>query len=1249
MRRHTRQSHPASILLMALAWGLILAGSAAASDPPHWWPNFQNGCEDCHVLHNAPGMTLTAVQGNANLCMSCHNTSGFPTWDNTQQAVPGASGSSHNWSNTPVNPTYGASLPSDQRLLDRVTDSSGNTTTLNCSTCHNQHKQTNQPADPRAPAYQGVDSGEGRHFQRMPNDANQMCLNCHAARNLSSVGHGAYTGNDLSHPVTVTIPQADNAFFATPLEPDGVTVQTSLEWGSASGGSTTTLDDSSKAWPQGGLINRWVRFTSGANVGLIRQISGNTATQISFAALPTTVTTGDTYEIDADGNFSNYLMLSPSGQVLCTSCHAPHYADSSSATYDDRPRTGDGMLLRRDNDASLCQGCHDLPIHNSTELGTKYGTWGTNWDCYQCHKPHSTANIELVNEAITTPNSGTKSVDFRYMDAGLRSYGLADTVNSGSGPCEVCHTKTVNEDGSARFRNTGGGAGGKHCPDTYVCVDCHTHKNAFKAGESEGGVSCACCHNEIWTRMNGSVNTNPNGDTISSRHSLGATHDINDSPDHTNPDATWIEPLNSVAAANRSCTNMCHSDHPHSKGAITTHQNNVYQDASSAAARSAAGATMNSDFESTYASGGLCLSCHDKSVSINGDVHLPLSKAKYSGAAHDYPNGTYTIHDGSTFSRNCTKCHADSADQWPSDSSKPFGAAHYSGYDSLLFKDPLANNTTTSFICYQCHGSGAAKDLESVFGSNNGGGPSGGRTYTHPITTDTQHDSITEAASLWNDGTFSGANRHVNCLDCHNPHEAGNTLHTQGSSTIGADSPIKGASGLKFTSPATAWSATTSSNFTWTNSASYEYEICFKCHSSYAWGATPPTGLTDQSREFSTANRRHWVTGEVSSGGGPSSTTTTTTLPPTIDVDLLYFTSAAVSEPAPNSHQMGDTFSGGTWGSASMAQSTGNNRVEYKTRAFKNSTRRYQARTFVSPSLVAQTISAGTWQFKIYAEEKRKELNAHLRLMVYLWRADDTIGTVIFGPTTNSTEISNKGQVFTWSFSTGAIVVANNERLIVDLELETWNATRSDDMKLRWNDQVNTGEYGLINPPGLITIPDTGGGGGGGGSCYGVFVNGWACGDYMTCSDCHGSDTAGDAVGPHGSDTAGIFSNGILKAPWASNTGRSGTSNHLCFNCHDWNTYSLNAVDGNNTGFAEQGGSKNLHREHMKEGLGCPQCHGRIPHGWPYSYPVFTKDDTTVDLVYRTGVDLDKDDIPNWGPSTDWIKNDCVNAHNVCK
>ena len=85
----------------------------------------------------------------------------------------------------------------------------------------------------------------------------------------------------------------------------------------------------------------------------------------------------------------------------------------------------------------------------------------------------------------------------------------------------------------------------------------------------------------------------------------------------------------------------------------------------------------------------------------------------------------------------------------------------------------------------------------------------------------------------------------------------GNTVGTYTVTTTSA-----GLSG----SPATFTATATSGNYTAITAATNEYQICFKCHTAYSWGATPPAGnspngtatspvMTDVAQEFSPMNR----------------------------------------------------------------------------------------------------------------------------------------------------------------------------------------------------------------------------------------------------------------------------------------------------------------------------------------------------------------------------------------------------------
>lgn len=82
---------------------LITAPTAADNDPPHSFDNSID-CLNCHMPHHAPGQTITAVEGNANLCMTCHNPGGLAAarpFVDADQALPGITGTSHRFDSGP--------------------------------------------------------------------------------------------------------------------------------------------------------------------------------------------------------------------------------------------------------------------------------------------------------------------------------------------------------------------------------------------------------------------------------------------------------------------------------------------------------------------------------------------------------------------------------------------------------------------------------------------------------------------------------------------------------------------------------------------------------------------------------------------------------------------------------------------------------------------------------------------------------------------------------------------------------------------------------------------------------------------------------------------------------------------------------------------------------------------------------------------------------------------------------------------
>ncbi|OGW30480.1 MAG: hypothetical protein A2X59_09975 [Nitrospirae bacterium GWC2_42_7] len=278
------------ILSLTIVLLLFLVEITLATDSPHT-DNINNpttflnvGCNKCHTLHSAPGTGLTLVAGNANLCMSCHNSSGgqanakpFTSAENSN-VIPGTSGRQHRWdgvmpaSSSPSN-TYGLRPVSElgSTLKSRL---AGFSNVVVCSICHNQHSQVGAAWDPYSA--------------------------------------GAYTGL-----------RGGDAGYATSV------------------GTTSTINDSTKSayWTNNIWAGYSVMMTAGtaANRRQVRPISSNTATQITVSpAFPSATALNDRYEIIG----RHFLRDNNDMNQLCEDCH--YYRVQSHTTVEG---PGDGIKV----------------------------------------------------------------------------------------------------------------------------------------------------------------------------------------------------------------------------------------------------------------------------------------------------------------------------------------------------------------------------------------------------------------------------------------------------------------------------------------------------------------------------------------------------------------------------------------------------------------------------------------------------------------------------------------------------------------------------------------------------------------------------------------------------------------------------------------------------------------------------------------------------------------------------------------
>ncbi len=231
--------------------------------------------------------------------------------------------------------------------------------------------------------------------------------------------------------------------------------------------------------------------------------------------------------------------------------------------------------------------------------------------------------------------------------------------------------------------------------------------------------------------------------------------------------------------------------------------------------------------------------CHN-STSANS-IYQALSTYNVSGhgasAVMIWPGPDATVDPGAASAKRsgdagkCVNCHS------------PHG---YKDGTGLI---PSQVFSREEKLCVVCHdGSPAAKNVKAEFA----------KTYRHTAGTVAGKHDAAEDGTASNYGASPANNRHAECVDCHNPHlaKADSTPPTAPAASnrlqgVGRVAVINGAAGV---APSYTYRGAADA------SPANEYEICFKCHSSWTTlPATTPSGGTpkDKALQFNSNNRSY--------------------------------------------------------------------------------------------------------------------------------------------------------------------------------------------------------------------------------------------------------------------------------------------------------------------------------------------------------------------------------------------------------
>ena len=133
----------------------------------------------------------------------------------------------------------------------------------------------------------------------------------------------------------------------------------------------------------------------------------------------------------------------------------------------------------------------------------------------------------------------------------------------------------------------------------------------------------------------------------------------------------------------------------------------------------------------------------------------------------------------------------------------------------------LRQTSPEESVCFACHSAGGTcTNVQAAFTSY---ANTATRYYKHDITQTSSVHQVSESSAA----RFGGSNRHVECEDCHDPHDA-----TRGSaSPPTVQREMYAMSGVDPVWPLNVPGAP--SGYTWLDNAEREYQVCMKCHSAF--------------------------------------------------------------------------------------------------------------------------------------------------------------------------------------------------------------------------------------------------------------------------------------------------------------------------------------------------------------------------------------------------------------------------------
>jgi len=823
------------------------AGTPAS---PHNSSEFLSNCDYCHVTDGAgdPDFTVDIPDSK---CNQCHTSGG---------ALKGSFSSAPN-------------------VLSHTSDNTGTgkySYTIECIDCHNPMSDQDNLKAVRSTIADSITSGSTITFTSLsgggsfadgaPYDEN-ICETCHSetvhhqadGTAPSGQSHNDGTnctgchGHDQAFKPTLTPPPAphdtfdcdvchttNDTYVTNAAIPNSACLACHEDGtpGTSSGGSDTkviTHTSDNYTDPQTGSLasldcvechnpmSEPLDFRGNSNVEFIRGTVRNTS--VAFESKTGQYSFADDADIPADMSTENYL---------CNTCHTQtnhHQAD------------GTAPGGQSHNDGVSCISCH---AHNAgfQQSGTAPPPPHNNFDCTVCHDDATTMvsggqvpNAKcLACHDASAPGTSSGGSDTKVVTHSSDNYTDPNTGSLADLDCIECHnpmrtqTNFLGNTNRNHIRDTVRGtnvayedltgqygfADDSDIPadmstENYICNTCHTQTNHHQndgtatGGQSHNdGANCTGCHAHLDAFR-------ADASSCLACHNQSPPAGSSDTNRRQIVEGTTGDGNGDFVKTSHHVTDGTTSQIVTQDDCVICHDQSNHQsfgDGVSVLLNDADGGPSYTYDGTASSAENFCLSCHDGIYTDHpfpSDINDPPNIAtNWSGSAHETSGVS-----------SCLNCH---------------GQGHGTAYAKLLVEDNEPG------LCYNCHTSGGpAPDIESEFS----------KTYGHPVT---------------------AASSTVQCLDCHDPHEAETGTHTAGDPTLAG--VLKGVAGASpsYTS-GTNWDATGTpphSNFSYSvaSTPTAEYEICFKCHSYYntsvlSDGGSGAAAFTDVGLEFNPNNQSY--------------------------------------------------------------------------------------------------------------------------------------------------------------------------------------------------------------------------------------------------------------------------------------------------------------------------------------------------------------------------------------------------------